>query len=93
LHYVSATVIAVGLTAAVLLGIRRGRALGLRGLTAASIGATAVAFVAWVAAFVLSGSPPTEIVGLTERIGIYVGWAWLVVVGLLELRPNRTAAG
>ena len=93
LHYASATAIALALTAAVVIGIRRGRSLGLRGLTTASIGITVAAIVGCGAAFLLSGSSLTTIVGLLERIGIYAGWAWLVVVGFLELRAHKTAAG
>lgn len=88
LHYACATVILVALTAAVLLAIRRRGTIGLRGLTAASIGVAATVLVGCGAALLLSGMPPTEIVGLTERIGIYAGWTWLVLLGLLELRSN-----
>ena len=93
LHYASAAVILVALTAAVLLSIRRGRTLGLPGLTAASLVVAAVVIVGCGAALLLSGRSPTEIVGLTERIGIYAGWTWLVLLGLMAARstpPTRT---
>ena len=93
LHYASATVITAALTGAVLLAIRRGLTLGLRGLTAVSLGVAVVAIVGCGAALLFSGRQPTEIVGLMERIGIYAGWAWLALVGLLELRVNQAAAG
>ena len=86
LHYACAAVITVALASAVLLAIRRGWALGLRGLTAVSIAVAAVTIVGCGAALLFSGRPPTEIVGLMERIGIYAGWAWFALVGLLELR-------
>ena len=85
LHYVSAAVISVALTSAVLLAIRRGWTLRLGGLTAVSIGVAVVTIIGCAAALLFSGMPPTEIVGLMERIGIYAGWTWLVLVGLLEL--------
>ena len=86
LHYACAAVITVALTSAVLLAIRRGLTLRQGGLTAVSIGVAVIAIAGCGAALLFSGGPPTEIVGLMERIGIYAGWAWLAVVGLLELR-------
>lgn len=86
IHYLWATTILLALSAAVLLSIRRGLALGQRGLTAVSI-ATAVGAVGGCGLAILLGGPdPVRLAGLLERIGVYAGWAWLALAGALELR-------
>jgi hypothetical protein len=86
IHYLCATVIGIGLSAAVLLALRRGLALGDGALVVISI-ATVVVAVGGCALVLLFGGPdPVQLVGVLERIGIYAGWAWLAGVGILGLR-------
>jgi hypothetical protein len=85
-HFLCATLIGLALSAAVLLAVRRGRALGDRALTLVSA-TTAVAALSGCAAVLLFGGPdPVQLAGLLERIGIYAGWAWLAAVGILSMR-------
>ena len=86
IHYLCATAIGVALSAAVLLGIRRGLALGERGLAAVSIGTAIAAVGACGLLLLFGGGDPVQRVGLFERIGIYAGWAWLAGLGILALR-------
>lgn len=90
IHYLWATTIGLALSAAVLLSLRRGLALGDRALVAIAA-VTAVGAVGGCALVLLAGGPdPVRLVGLLERIGIYAGWVWLATVGLLEVRNRRT---
>lgn len=88
IHYASATVILLAMTAAILIAIRRALVLRQRGLVLASIAAAVFAVLGCGAAIALGGRPPAELVGLLERIGVFAGWGWLVLVGLLELRAE-----
>jgi len=93
LHFLGAGLIAFTLTPAVLLSIRRGLALGDIRLAAVSGGVAIAALAGLGSAWLLRGPDPFQIVGLLERVGIYAGWTWLVLVALLELRSNQTATG
>jgi len=86
LHFMGATAILIALTAAVLIGIRRGIVLRDPGLFSVSAGvALGIVGIAVIAAL-LALPDPTRIAGLLERIGVYGGWAWLGLVGARELR-------
>lgn len=88
IHYLFATTILLALSAAVLLSLRRGIALGDRALVLISA-ATVVAAVGGCAVVLLfGGRDPVQLVGLLERIGVYSGWVWLAVVGWRALRTD-----
>ena len=90
IHYLFATTILLALSAAVLLSLRRGVALGDRALATISVATVVVAVGGCVVVLLFGGLDPVQLVGLLERIGIYAGWAWLAGIGILELRNPRT---